>query len=83
MEGRMGGKSHTNNQTNRPESGGTDRDEMNEKSGLLDREKEAYAVAEKAKREESTRQQHVEQKEKKEGEEATDDGTFHPPADDS
>ena len=36
---------------NRPESGGTDKDMRQEKSGLLEREKEEFAAAEKAKHE--------------------------------
>lgn len=39
----MGGKASNNFQSNRPESGGADKDMQREKSGLLDREKEKFA----------------------------------------
>ncbi len=39
----MGGKSSNNFQRDRPESGGADRDDIREKSGILDREKEDFA----------------------------------------
>jgi len=36
--------------SNRPESGGADRDERQEKSGLLEREKQEFAKSEESKR---------------------------------
>lgn len=39
----MGGKSDMNTREDRPESGGADRDDIREKSGLLDREKQKFA----------------------------------------
>lgn len=46
----MGGKASNNLQSNRPESGGADKDMQREKSGLLDRDKETFAVDEHEKR---------------------------------
>lgn len=46
----MGGKASNNLQSNRPESGGADKDMRLEKSGLLDRDKETFAVDEHEKR---------------------------------
>jgi hypothetical protein len=46
----MGGKASNNLQSNRPESGGADRDMQREKSGLLERDKERFAVDEHEKR---------------------------------
>jgi hypothetical protein len=40
----MGGKASNNFQSDRPESGGADRDMLREKSGLTDRDRERYAV---------------------------------------
>ena len=40
----MGGKASNNFQSDRPESGGADRDMLREKSGLPDREKEKFAT---------------------------------------
>ena len=45
----MGGKASNQMQSNRPESGGADRDDIQEKSGLLEREKQEFAASEKAK----------------------------------
>ena len=42
----MGSKPSHALPSNRPESGGADRDELREKSGLLDRDKERFAQAE-------------------------------------
>lgn len=42
----MGGKASNNFQSNRPESGGADKDMQREKSGLLDRDKERFATEE-------------------------------------
>ena len=50
----MGGKASNNFQSNRPESGGADKDMQREKSGLLDRDKERFA-AEEAERDASAR----------------------------
>ena len=47
----MGSKPSHAMESNRPESGGADRDDLREKSGLLDREKEAFAKSEAQKRE--------------------------------
>lgn len=51
----MGGKASNNLQSNRPESGGADKDMQREKSGLLDRDKERFA-AEEAERQASARE---------------------------
>lgn len=40
----MGGKASNNFQSDRPESGGADKDMRREKSGLPERERERYAV---------------------------------------
>ena len=47
----MGSKPSNAMQSNRPESGGADPDEQREKSGLLDRDKQAFAKAEASQRE--------------------------------
>jgi hypothetical protein len=47
----MGSKPSNAMQSNRPESGGADRDEQREKSGLLDRDKQAFAKGEASQRE--------------------------------
>jgi hypothetical protein len=54
MEHDMGGKASNNFQSDRPESGGADKDMQREKSGLLDREKEKFA-AEQAHRDAAAR----------------------------
>lgn len=46
----MGSKPSNNFQSDRPESGGADRNMEREKSGLLEREKERFAVDEQARR---------------------------------
>jgi hypothetical protein len=46
----MGGKASNFMQSDRPESGGADKDMLREKSGLLDRDKEKFAVEEHEKR---------------------------------
>ena len=46
----MGGKPQHAIPSNRPESGGADKDEMKEKSGLLERSKQEFAAADQAKR---------------------------------
>ncbi len=45
----MGGKAPHFIPSNRPESGGSDKDGVREKSGLLDREKNDFAAAEQEK----------------------------------
>ncbi len=51
----MGTKPSNNFQSDRPESGGADRDEQRENSGLLEREKQKFAAAEKNAEKEITR----------------------------
>jgi hypothetical protein len=46
----MGGKSSNYYKTDRPESGGGDKDSLREKSGLLDRDKEKFAAEKAAER---------------------------------
>jgi hypothetical protein len=46
----MGSKPSHALPSNRPESGGADRDDLQEKSGLLEREKQEFAKSEEAKR---------------------------------
>ena len=48
----MGTKPSNNYQSDRPESGGADRDGEREKSGLLDRDKEKFAADQAKKAEE-------------------------------
>jgi len=48
----MGSKPSHAIPSNRPESGGADRNERQEKSGLLEREKQELAKSEESKREE-------------------------------
>ena len=43
----MGAKSSNNFQSDRPESGGADKDMQREKSGLLDRDQEKFAQKER------------------------------------
>lgn len=47
----MGGKASNNLQSNRPESGGADKDDRLENSGLLEREKNAFAAEQQKKSE--------------------------------
>jgi hypothetical protein len=47
----MGGKASNYMQSDRPESGGADKDMQREKSGLLERDKEKFAIEEQEKRE--------------------------------
>lgn len=55
----MGAKASNNFQSDRPESGGADKDMQREKSGLPDRDKERFA-SEQAKRQQSaTRDEHA------------------------
>ena len=51
----MGAKSSNNFQSNRPESGGADKDDQREKSGLTELDKERFAV-EQAERHASARE---------------------------
>lgn len=46
----MGSKPSWQIPSNRPESGGADRDELQEKSGLLEREKQELSKSDQAKR---------------------------------
>ena len=46
----MGGKASINMQSDRPESGGADKDMQREKSGLLERDKEKFAQEQVEKR---------------------------------
>ncbi len=46
----MGGKASTNMQSDRPESGGADKDMQREKSGLLELDKEKFAQEQVEKR---------------------------------
>lgn len=46
----MGGKADNQNQMDRPESGGADKDMLREKSGLLERDKAKFAQDEVEKR---------------------------------
>jgi hypothetical protein len=46
----MGSKPSNNFQSDRPESGGADKDMQREQSGLMERDKERFAVEEQAKR---------------------------------
>jgi hypothetical protein len=47
----MGGKPSNSMQSNRPESGGADRDQEREKSGTLERDKNKFAAEQKQKSE--------------------------------
>jgi hypothetical protein len=51
----MGSKPSHAIPSNRPESGGADRDDEREKSGLLDRDKQKVAKSEASEREQTTR----------------------------
>ena len=51
----MGSKPSHAMQSNRPESGGADHNDQQEKSGLLDREKQELAKSEESKRDASQR----------------------------
>jgi hypothetical protein len=51
----MGSKPSHALPSNRPESGGADKDDQREKSGLLEREKQEFAQSEQAKREDAPR----------------------------
>lgn len=47
----MGSKPSNNFQSDRPESGGADKDMMREKSGLLERDREKFAIEQQARHE--------------------------------
>jgi len=51
----MGSKPSHAIPSNRPESGGADRDQLQEKSGLLEREKQEFAKSEESKRDATRR----------------------------
>ena len=57
----MGGKASNFMQSDRPESGGADKDMIREKSGLLERDKERFA-SEQQQRDEEARQEGDRQK---------------------
>jgi hypothetical protein len=52
----MGGKASNFMQSDRPESGGADKDMIREKSGLLERDKERFA-SEQSKRDQEEREE--------------------------
>lgn len=51
----MGNKPSNQIPSNRPESGGANRDDNQEKSGLLEREKQEFAKSEESKRDKHSR----------------------------
>jgi hypothetical protein len=53
----MGGKPSNAMESDRPESGGADKDMLREKSGLLDRDKQRFATKEAEERAEASRDQ--------------------------
>lgn len=53
----MGAKPSNNMQSDRPESGGADKDMLREKSGLLDRDKQRFATKQHEERADSARAQ--------------------------
>jgi hypothetical protein len=55
----MGAKPSNNLPSDRPESGGADRDMAKEKSGLLELEREKFAIEQQARREASRRDHEV------------------------
>ena len=58
----MGTKPSNNFQRDRPESGGTDRDDERENSGLLEREKEKFGAEQAKKGRSSTKRAREEEK---------------------
>ena len=52
----MGSKPHTNMQSDRPESGGADKDMQREKSGLQEKDQERFAQKQAEEREDIPRQ---------------------------
>lgn len=61
----MGGKASNFMQSDRPESGGADKDMLREKSGLLERDKERFASEQQKRDEEARTEQAREQVERK------------------
>ena len=59
MEQGMGSKPSNNFQSDRPESGGADKDMSREKSGLPDRDKERFAQEQAQRREAAPRRPHA------------------------
>jgi hypothetical protein len=59
MERSMGSKPSNNFQSDRPESGGADKDMSREKSGLPDRDKERFAQEQAERREAAPRRPHA------------------------
>jgi hypothetical protein len=57
----MGSKPSNNFQSDRPESGGADKDMQREKSGLLDRDREKFAIEQQARRDAAHREHTVHQ----------------------
>ena len=55
----MGSKPSNNFQSDRPESGGADKDMEHEKSGLLERDKEKFAIEQQARRDAAHRDHEV------------------------
>lgn len=54
----MGGKASNYLQSDRPESGGADKDMQREKSGLLERDKERFAAEQQERNEQQRNEQH-------------------------
>lgn len=54
----MGGKASNFLQSDRPESGGADKDMQREKSGLLERDKERFAAEQQERNEQQRNEQH-------------------------
>lgn len=61
----MGGKASNFMQSDRPESGGADKDMLREKSGLLERDKERFASEQQKRDDEARAEQAREQVERK------------------
>jgi hypothetical protein len=57
MEQHMGGKASNYLQSDRPESGGADKDMLREKSGLVERDREKFASERAAQDEEARRRE--------------------------
>ena len=64
----MGGKAPHFIPSNRPESGGSDKDGIRESSGLLDREKNEFAAAEQEKQQEKHDRAHEKKEAREDGE---------------
>jgi hypothetical protein len=63
----MGAKASNNMQSDRPESGGADKDMLREKSGLLDRDKQRLATKQHEEHVEAARAQRDESDERQPG----------------